>query len=262
MSASGSDMQLLVRGDDMGMTHACNLAITQCFRNGILRNAAIQAVAPWAEEACALGRENPGWCLGVHLTTIGEWQGYRWRPVLPYNEVPSLVDDNGFLPRSPSELFGPEPDYDQLEREFRAQVELIIRWGITPGYVDTHYIEGAKYVEYNAVVDRIADDLGVPRSGYAGEKRIGSIYAVEPAEKEETLATALERMEPGLYLSVHHLLVDAPDSHALVHMAVDARMSPGVAAHRIAECETLTSARIGEIIERRGIELLSYRDLR
>jgi predicted glycoside hydrolase/deacetylase ChbG (UPF0249 family) len=38
-------------------------------------------------------------------------------------------------------------------------------------------------------------------------------------------------------------------------------MPGGVGTHRIAEFATLTSPRIRAIVERRGIELLSYRDL-
>ena len=50
-------IRIIVRADDMGMTHASNVAIARCFEEGILTCAGIQAVAPWAEEACALFKE-------------------------------------------------------------------------------------------------------------------------------------------------------------------------------------------------------------
>ena len=56
-------------------------------------------------------------------------------------------------------------------------------------------------------------------------------------------------------------VIDAPDSHVLLHTEVVNQMPAGVGHHRIAECQTLTSPRIREIVDRRGIELLSYRDL-
>lgn len=262
-SAADESIRMIVRADDMGMTHASNAAIAKCFTEGILTCAGIQAVAPWAEEACILGREHPDWCLGAHLCALGEWQGYRWRPVLPYTEVPSLVDEHGFLPRTPEEFYAGNPDYGQLEREFRAQVELLVgKWGIDLGYVDTHYLDSMEqHPEFTSVSLKIAEEFGVPRSGHAGESGMGIIYGTDPAMKEDTYAEILENLEPGIYLSLHHLLIDAPDSHVLVHTEVVNQMPAGVGNHRIAECAALTSPRIREIIDRRGIELLSYRDI-
>ena len=91
--------------------------------------------------------------------------------------------------------------------------------------------------------------------------RMGSIYGTDPAMKEDTYAEILEILEPGTYLSLHHLLIDAPDSHVLLHAEVANQMPAGVGNHRIAECAVLTSPRIREIVDRRGIELLSYRDI-
>lgn len=263
MSTANQSIRLIVRGDDMGMTHASNLAIEKCFDEGILTCAGIQAVAPWAAEACTLGRSHSDWCLGAHLCALGEWQGYRWRPVLPYSEIPSLVDEHGFLARTPEEFYGRDPDYGQLEREFRAQVELLVdAWGLELGYVDTHYLDGVEHhPEFTAVSRKIAEEFAVPRSGLAGDQPMGCIYGTEPALKEDTYAQILESLGPGTYLSIHHLLVDAPDSHVLLHTEVANQMPAGVGNHRIAECQTLTSPRIREIIDRRGIELLSYRDI-
>ncbi|MGY8827618.1 MAG: ChbG/HpnK family deacetylase [Candidatus Latescibacterota bacterium] len=262
-NSADESIRLIVRADDMGMTHASNAAIAQCFNEGILTCAGIQAVGPWAEEACALGRENPNWCLGAHLTAIGEWQGYRWRPVLPYTEVPSLVDEHGFLPRTPEEFYAGNPDYGQLEREFRAQVELLVeKWGVDLGYVDTDYLDSVElHPEFTAVSLKIAEEFGVPRSGHAGEDPMGNIYGTEPALKVDTYAEILENLKPGTYMSLHHLLIDAPDSHALLHTEVANQMPAGVGTHRIAECTTLLSPRIRKIINRRGIELVSYRNI-
>ena len=255
-------IRIIVRADDMGMTHASNVAIARCFEEGILTCAGIQAVAPWAEEACALGRAHPDWCLGAHLCALGEWQGYRWRPVLPYSAVPSLVDEHGFLRRTPEEFYAGNPDYRELEREFRAQAELLIKWGIDIGYVDTHYLDGMEHhPQITEVSLKIAAELGVPRSGHAGEQWMGMIYGTEPDQKEDTYAEILENLAPGTYISLHHLLIDAPDSHVLLHTEIANQMPGGVGTHRIAEFATLTSPRIRAIVERRGIELLSYRDL-
>ena len=41
--ASNDQIRLIVRADDMGMTHGCNAAVRACFEAGVLTCAAIQA---------------------------------------------------------------------------------------------------------------------------------------------------------------------------------------------------------------------------
>ena len=110
MSIASNDIVLITRADDMGYTHTGNLATLECLRDGIIRSAAILVIAPWFEEAASMASENPDLSFGVHLGIIGEWKGYRWRPVLPYSEIRTLVDEDGFLWRSPGEFWGHSPD--------------------------------------------------------------------------------------------------------------------------------------------------------
>ena len=91
------DIKLIVRGDDMGMTQGSLVAFEKAFNEGILTCGSILVYAPWFEAAAKLSKKNPGWCVGVHLGLVGEWRGYRWRPILPWNKVSSLVDEGGFL---------------------------------------------------------------------------------------------------------------------------------------------------------------------
>ena len=57
MSDDKQEIILITRADDMGYTHTGNLAIIECMRNGIIRQAAILAIAPWFEEAAKLARD-------------------------------------------------------------------------------------------------------------------------------------------------------------------------------------------------------------
>ncbi|MEO7117122.1 MAG: ChbG/HpnK family deacetylase [Caldimonas sp.] len=123
--ADRSDKTILItRADDMGYTHTGNLGILDSMRFGIIRSAAMLAVAPWFERAAQIARDYLGLCFGVHMGIIGEWRGYRWRPVLPYSEIRSLVDEDGYLHRSPAEFWAHSLDMGELEREFAAQIEL------------------------------------------------------------------------------------------------------------------------------------------
>jgi len=81
--ATAKEIRLIVRGDDLGMTQGSLVGVERAYREGILTCASLLVCAPWFEGAIGLFKNNPGLCVGVHLSLVGEWRGYRWRPVLP-----------------------------------------------------------------------------------------------------------------------------------------------------------------------------------
>jgi hypothetical protein len=261
MPTNDKEIILVARADDMGYTHTGNLAILDCLRNGILRSAAILTVAPWFEEAAKLARENADLCFGVHLGIIGEWRGYRWRPVLPYSGIRSLVDEDGFLWGSPAEFWGHHPDLSELEKEFRAQIDLAKKKGVSVEYIDTHY-----HMPYDPrlqpMIERIGKDYRVPISCLLGEKPLDDfgIYSLPPEEKEKALAQILRDLEPGVHLLIGHPGYPSLENDALVHSEPKDVMPLGVGRLRAAETLAYTSPRIKRLVEERGIKLMSYRE--
>ena len=202
MSNNNKEIILITRADDMGYTHTGNIGIIESMRNGIIKNAAILVIAPWFEEAAKLTRENPDLCFGVHLGLIGEWRGYRWRPVLPYSAVPSLVDEDGFLWQSPRDFWGHNPNMEEVEKEFTAQIELAKKKGVHISYIDTHYV--MPYNEhYKPVIERLSKKYGYPVSCFLGERELDDfgIYTVPPDEKEKALEQVLRRARAGRQLA-------------------------------------------------------------
>jgi chitin disaccharide deacetylase len=257
-------IRLIVRADDMGMTHACNMAVEKCFEEGILTCAAIQPAAPWAQEAATMVKNHPEWCIGAHLTPLGEWVGYRWRPVLPYDKVPSIVDENGFLHQTIQGFYSKQIDYDQLEKEFLAQVDLVAnKWGVKLGYIDYHYIGGIEPDDrnYREVLQRVANAYGQPLSSHLNEKMVKGIFRVEPTKKEETLVQRLKELTPGLWLLVDHLLLDCLESQALVYGNPSDFVEGGVGNHRAAETNALLSKKVRKAVDDMNIELVDYRDI-
>ena len=261
MSAAKNDIILITRADDMGYTHTGNLAILECLRNGIIKSAAILAIAPWFEEAASIARANPDLCFGVHLGIIGEWRGYRWRPVLPYSEIPTLVDEDGFLWRSPQEFWDHNPDLSELEREFRAQIDLARKKGVRADYLDTHYI--MPYHEtFRPVVERIGASFGIPVSCLLGEHEIDDfgIYSPAPEEKESVLEQILRSLGPGVHLLIGHPGYPSLENDALVHFEPKHVKVLGVGRLRAAETLAYTSPRIKRLVNELGIKLMSYRE--
>jgi len=261
MNKHNHEIILITRADDMGYTHTGNLAALECLRNGIIKSAAILAVSPWFEEAARIAHDNPDLCFGVHLGIIGEWIGYRWRPVLPYSEVRTLVDEDGFLFRSPGEFWAHNPDMNELEREFRAQIDLAKKKGVRVDYLDTHYV--MPYNErYRPIVERLGKDYDVPVSCLLGEHELDDwgIYSPAPEEKERVLEQALKSLTPGVHLLIGHPGFPSLENDALLHFEPKDQQVLGVGRNRAAETLAYTSPRIKRLVGELGIRLMSCRE--
>jgi len=256
---TGDPIQLIVRGDDMGMTHACNLAVEKSFQEGILTCASIIVPAPWFEEAARLCREHPEWCVGVHLTLNSEWRDYRWKSVLPVTEVPSLIDEDGYLYPTTEAFLAASPNPEEVNKELRAQVELALKRKIDVQYIDTHMDTARATPELRKIVLDICRDYKLPLSRESGEEPL-SVYFIAADKKGKVLAEKLEQLVPGFWLLVVHPGLDTPEERALVDISPEGL--PDVAAHRAAVTKALTSKKIKRIIQRRGIKLIDYRELR
>lgn len=258
--AASGDIRLIVRGDDMGMTQGSLVAFERALNEGVLTCASIIVPAPWFEGAAELARRNPGWCTGIHLALIGEWRGYRWRPVLPWDQVKSLVDEDGYLYAYPDELFGHKPKLEEIEAELRAQVALAKKRGIHVQYLDTHYINMGQYPGVEQIIRGIAKENGVPVSGTVGEKEI-DVYMAPVAEKRKAALEMLGKLEPGLYMWMCHIGIDSPEQRALIHTRLeDIFVEDGVGALRAEELRIVTSPEVKSMILKRGIRLTTYRE--
>ncbi len=259
LEKTAEPVELIVRGDDMGMTHTCNLAVMKSFQEGILTCASIIVPSPWFEEAAKMCREHPEWCVGVHLTLNSEWRGYRWKPVVPYSEVPSLVDEDGYFYPTTEAFLEASPELEDVERELRAQMELALKRGIDVQYIDTHMDTARSTPELREIVLNICQDYDLPLSRESGEQQM-SIYEVPYKEKGKILAEKLKQLESGLWLLVVHPGLDTPEERALED--INPEGLPNVALNRAAVTSALTSKSIKRIVDKRGIQLTDYRKLR
>jgi hypothetical protein len=253
--------RLIIRIDDIGFCHGANVAAKRILDEGVCTAVSVIVNTPWLDEAVELLRQHPEVSVGVHLTLNAEWREYRWGPVLPYNEVPSLVDEFGrFFPTRDS-FFANQPKTEEVERELRAQIELALRKGLDVAYVDYHMGTAMSTPELQRVVEKLAAEFGIGISQYFGEEYAPNVYRYEPARKlAEGVRIIGALAEPKLYLFVVHPGTNTPEMAALTDL--NANGLAGMAAHRQAETDLLCSPQFKAVISERGIALTNYKELR
>lgn len=262
-AASAPPPRLIVRGDDMGFSHSGNEALIKCHREGIETSIEVIAPSPWFPEAVRLLAANPDIDVGVHLALTAEWDHVKWRPL---TACPSLVDPDGyFFP-----MVRPNKNYpgraitenkwrlDEVEREFRAQIELVKRHVPRVSHVSAHMGCSSLSPEVAAATQKIARELGVDID-VQGVKRLSYVGPkATSAEKIASFLKALESMQPGsTYLFVDHPGLDSPELRAISHIGYE-----NVAVDRQGVTDAWTNPRVKAFIKDRGIQLISYRDLK
>ena len=257
--------ELLVRIDDIGMSHAVNQALQQLADTHMPLSASVLFVCPWYQEAVEILRKNPQIAVGVHLALNAEWKGYRWGPVLGREAVPSLVDTVGYFRPSTEQFLASHYDLGEVERELSAQVERAQRSGLKIAYVDYHMGTAVATPALRAVVERIAEKYGLGISHYFGETD-HTMFDTPIAEKQAAFATYLNGLAPGrLNLVVVHVGRATPELAALVDMNDPTQNTsagePLMAKHRQAELDMLLSPEFGRLRTARSITLVTYADL-
>jgi len=257
--------RLIVRGDDMGYSHSGNEAIIQCYKEGVETSIEVIVPSPWFPEAVKMLADNPGVDVGVHLALTTEWDNVKWRPV---SDARSLRDPDGyFFP-----MIRPNKNYPgraltenkwelkDIEQEFRAQIELAKKKIPRVSHVSGHMGCSGFNDEVRALTRRLTreygldiapEESGVVNVSYKGPRNTS-------AEKVDSFIKMLDSLEAGkTYLFVDHPGLDTPELRAIHHIGYE-----NVAVDRQGVTDAWTSPRVKAAIKARGIQLISYKDLR
>lgn len=125
-------MKLIVNGDDFGYSPGQNLGIIKAHEIGILTSTTAMANGEYLEEALALAAPYENLGIGVHLIMD------CGAPILPPDEIPSLVDSEGNF-RKYREDQPVRIDQNELFREWSAQIDKLIGHGVSPTHIDGHH---------------------------------------------------------------------------------------------------------------------------
>ncbi|MFF2748334.1 polysaccharide deacetylase family protein [Kitasatospora sp. NPDC058048] len=132
---------LLLNCDDLGLDESVNLAVVDAVRNGIAASCSLMTPCAAAPHALRLLRRHPEVPFGVHLTLVCESADRRWGPLAARDRVPSLLDaSGGFFAPTPAGRAAllARARLDDVEREFRAQIDAVAVAGLAPTHLDFH----------------------------------------------------------------------------------------------------------------------------
>ena len=128
-------MQVIFHGDDFGLTSGVNEGVIQAFRHGVLRSTSIIASGQAVDEAIGLARSHPDLDVGIHLVLSDE------KSLLKTNSLTCHpLSDKRFPSRQRLllNLLTGHTTVQQVEKEWRAQVEKILSGGIRVSHLDSH----------------------------------------------------------------------------------------------------------------------------
>ena len=260
-SQTSSDQKiLLIRCDDIGMSHSVNLAVKELIDAGLTFSASVMVPCPWFNEAASILKSNPQITVGIHLTLNSEWKNYKWGPVAGRSAVPSLVDSLGYFFPTRADFFANNPKTDEVETELRAQIEKALKSRLKISYLDYHMGTAVDRPELRKVVEKLAAEYKLGISRYLGEIDVESMYFFPVDKKQEHLVNVLDSLPTThVNLLVCHIGKDNPELGAMQDM--NSFGPKNMSKQRNGELNALLWAVKNDAFRKKGITLITYKDL-
>ena len=247
--------RLIVNADDLGRTKGINEGVFEAHRRGIVTSATLMVNYPAAEEVPALSAAEPKLGIGLHVALTGG------PPCLPKEQLPSLVDEQGQLPRKPENLEGAHPG--EVLAEVRAQLARFREiMGRLPTHLDSHHHSHRTPAVFQALVT-LSWETGLPMRGAAPWMRERLVKEGIPTTDHfveefydtgvtrESLIKILGEVKHGTTeLMCHPAKVDA-----------ELRESSGYADMRVRELEVLADVDVRQTLQALGITLVHFGQL-
>ena len=280
---SDDDRVVIIHTDDIGMCQASVSAFAEMVDYGLISSGAVMVPCPWFLEAAEYAASHPSADIGVHLTLTSEWDTYRWGPLSTRDPESGLMDDQGYFHKT-SEAVWQHADPDTAIAELNLQVQRAIDAGMTLTHIDTHmgsvahptlipgYVQLATKFGLPLMIPRMsAEELMVNQDvlsetaqmiagmiqmleemGLPLLDRLSGLELVDATDRFEQAKQALGSLQPGLTHFIIHPSKDTPELRRITDSW----------ACRVADYETFTSDATRQFIEREGIQVIGYADLK
>jgi hypothetical protein len=257
---------LIVNCDDIGSSHACNVAAERAMRQGWATSATLMVPCPWAREAARMAA-GTDLGVGVHLTLTCEYPGYRWRAL---TGAKSLHDDDGFMPATAGEVFA-RADTEEVFFELQAQIDQAIAWGVNPTHLDSHMgtvqTEARLFDVYLGLAEKYDLPLRMPgrsldaRQGFDGWTRTAERGLLHnenwispwPRDTREVIEQRIPILLGGVSEIYAHPVDDGPELRGYDPDHPDIRANDAV---------VLSDPAIRALIDGAGVTKISYAPLR
>ncbi|MCD8141340.1 MAG: ChbG/HpnK family deacetylase [Planctomycetaceae bacterium] len=270
--------RIIVNADDFGLSPAVNRGILAAHRRGILTSATLLANAPAFDQAVDLARAASSLGVGAHLNLV------RGKPLSPPESIPLLVDGDGMLRRFRVGRLT-AAFLDQAEREYRAQLNRIVKSGITPTHIDFEKHHAWQGPFYRLAV-RLAGEFGIHAVRSLREPVAWSVRTLGwPGFSHLAMATFLRvgfdcgggrglartpdrflgqchigRMDETTWLRLAERLPPGT-SEVMTHPGEEGEEAMGgswLGSSRAVELAALLSPRVAEALRRNGVELITF----
>ncbi len=281
-NVTGPKKYLIIHADDAGMSHSANRGTIEGLEQGIVSSASIMVPCPWFTEFAEYCRQHPEGDYGIHLTLNSEWHHYRWGPVAPREQVPTLVDPDGYLWDNVAQVMQ-HVKAEEAAIELRAQIDRAQQFKVPLSHLDTHM--GAVisrpdllqvYVDLGVEYDLPIMFLDVAKSGIAAQypafaqqgaelqkrltdrhlpilDQVAQFYGGDShAERRETYLDFLRTLKPGYSQLIIHCGFDDDELQAITNSA----------SRRDGDRRVFTDPAVADLARELDIEVITWKRLR
>ena len=264
---------LIIHADDLAIAHSEDAASLEALDKSYATSASIIVPGPWLTEVADYAKAHPDADLGLHLALTSEWKTFRWGSVESGDKVPSLLDPAGKLwPLTEDVAKKAKPQ--EVEREYRAQIERALAVGIHPTHLDTHMGSALSTPEIVAVYVKIAREYQLPilapripgdplkLSALLSDKdaMVDSVLIADPSvpanKWKEFYLDAIKTMKPGLNEIIVHLGHDDAELQAVMVDHPDYG-----SAWRQRDFDVVSSPKFKKALQDNHIVLVKWKDL-
>lgn len=267
---------LIIHADDLGVSHAENMASIEALEKGVVSSASIMVPCPWFPEIAAYAKSHPTADLGLHLTLTSEWKYYKWRPVTSHDQIPSLLDEHGYLNETTG-AFVKNAKAADVEKELRNQIERAKQFGIDPTHFDAHMGAALASPEFLPILLKLGREYKVPvhigkefsqffshdfskhltAKDIVADRTIMASGAQYKSGMESFYMSQLESLQPGLTVLLLHAAYDNDEMKAVTVGYEDFG-----SAWRQQDLNFFTSEKCRTLLAEEKVKVITWREVR
>jgi chitin disaccharide deacetylase len=277
-----NDKVVILHIDDMGFSHASNVAAFECLDFGVASCGSVLVPSPWFLETASICKKNPKYDVGVHLTLTCEYDLYRWRALSSVNPKSGLLDSEGCLWKTTEEAVA-NVTLESAEQEMRAQIQKALDNGINVTHIDTHmgtvmdakflpiYLKMARKFNLPSFLPKVTkpmlEGMGMGASAdfildmfqkleASGVPMLDQMIIDTLSDSQDKTKYYCERfkeIKPGLTHLLFHAAKMSPELQAI---------TPDDGSWRDLDYQAFTNPRIKQCVKELDLKIIGYREIR